>query len=129
MIEKVRLASGGTAVSPLYVQRDEQGYRAGLRPEDVNGIPAENTVYQMFLAERRRMSGYDTGHSRMGLDQLTDFILGGRSPQGLMELIAETMVEVTSKLEKPEEELEKWEIVDYTLGTLLTKQYKPELLN
>jgi hypothetical protein len=124
--ERVTLAGGGTEVSPLYVQKDEQGYRAGLRPEDVNGIPAEKTVYQMFTAERRRMSGYDTGRTRMQLDQLTDFMLAGRSPQGLMELIAETMKEVTSQVE---EKLEKWELVDYTLGTLLTKQYKPELLH
>ena len=63
--KEVVLFTGGTVVRPLRVTQDSIGFRVGLEPEQVNGVAPEETVKELFMAERRRQTGYDQGLCNM----------------------------------------------------------------
>lgn len=118
--KEVILFTGGTVVRPLRVTQDSIGFRVGLEPEQVNGVPAEQTVKELFMAERRRQTGYDYDLCRMGQGELVDYLHGGHSVDELKNL-AKTAVD---QVQERTENLPKYQVVDYALGALLADVHR-----
>jgi hypothetical protein len=112
---EVILFTGGTVVRPLRVTQDSIGFRVGLEPEQVNGVPAEQTVKELFMAERRRQTGYDQDLCKMGQGALINYLNGNHSSQELEELARLAV----SQIKENTEGLSKYQVVDYALGALL----------
>ena len=94
---EVVLFTGGTVVRPLRVMQDSIGFRVGLEPEQVNGVAPEETVKELFMAERRRQLGYDHDLCRMGQGELVDYLHGGHNCKELEELAQQAVAQVQEK--------------------------------
>ena len=126
--KKLPLFRGGTMVSPLYVTQDSLGFKVGLRPEQVNGVPAEQTVLELFLLERKRQTGYDQGLCKMRQGELIDYLWGGYSANELERLAHAAVSQVQEKAQERSENLERYQLVDYALGALLAHQHEEKYL-